>query len=400
MQSLAYGDDAEGLLQQVCATKNRPTITQSELKFLKEKKRFPTGNDSITERQSYCQMRKNQLALMRSFGDKQYSTVQIQNETFVIDIAADLNAKIKEKTDQELKYSEVQLKKYEECAKSIQSNKSLSSVCTDFKNRIIPMLNTRLKLLRQFLAMTLLQDNQLKKNPALRHPFFIGKKEDVFLAKDYEVSALTEAEFNRIKSEIENDPEALENSKKIYLKLLSQSPMLLYFKGSEVTPSELISAFQRSKDNFREIKEQEYIHIDGNLIEVLKSIPDVKRANYCVVAKELRKNIEHQATFYKFVLDLASISAQSFLASIGALIATVPLDNAIDSNLNAQKLNFKFSLCMRSTLIEDSQDQKTHLCDFESIQKNADAVKSSSIYVPLFGTPESLKKNRPSKSGF
>lgn len=369
-------------------------ITTRDISALQEAGFFPRGLETVREKKSaLC----SQIPRAINDGDLQtlnsrLKRLRLSEKMKSLEIADDLISRIKSSTDAVLKKNEEAFLRDKSCVQQLIKKERLSTACIHFRDKVIPMLNERLRLMRQFLGLWLFKERAYSARPYLLHSFFASPNKSDKSIQGFKMKPLSEGELTEIEGELSNS-NALEDLQKNYLDLLSQSPILLYFKGPELTLEELGAAY--ASPPITSIKEEDYIYIDAILKEVLTEIPEAKRGDYCVIAGELRKNQVVVPNFRKFLLSLVTLPALKsltlFIASVGA---TIPVDTAIDAGLASDKLNFEFSLCMSTTYVVSGSNP---LCSFQTVQLYANEVKGSILYLPLFGTPDQLKRFRHSQ---
>lgn len=389
---LVTADPGFESLATTCNTQTKPTINADDIVAQQERGRFPRGSDSVSLRHRMCHA--YQIPLLR-LNNETLNLVQAakrKDETYAIDIAADLNSRVKALADRELQEADARRAQFETCTKKMVNNEPPGVRCADFNTRIFPLLKTRYRVMRQLLAIAIANRSGSTDDLPLRHLIYTGSSNDPN-AKMFEIAPLTSSERERVNNEIKNTY-SREGARERYLRLLSQSPEFLLLKGEVLTPSELLSALRRPAELSRSLKEEEYIHIDGALLEVLKTIPEERRADYCVVAEALRKNKELQTNYRKFLLNLAAAPltfASMTVGIVSSLAVTGPAETAIEASLAAEQTEFKFELCLRSTIVDNPRSPNSHLCDFLAIQDYADQVLASTLYKAVTGDPASSK---------
>ncbi len=380
-------------LSVVCKEVSQNHPSRNQVLVLKENVLFPrSSGDHLSHFVEKCEL-KNQLSTHQLTGAAKAAFAnQLQKNQSTLWTAQELQRKIKSITDQEMQKQKGKFKELKECALAMRKNQSLSSTCQTFRDKTIPQLNEKLKLMRQFLAFNLLNRGEFKDNAQMTHSFFVpgpkGKKTTADEAKPYQIAPLTEKELAELQKEF-SVPEAVPKAEETYLALLSQSPILLFFKDSEIKIDELVEAFSREEELFSPLSEMDYFFVDPALVEAIKSMPPEKRAEACIVAHEIRENTKLSAKAGQFAMSVAGVPLmfKSLLWAGVEITTSIPSTSFLEANVAAQKMNLQLGLCFASSFAE----KRNSICSFEGIQQEADTVKNSLLYVPIKGSPQKLK---------
>jgi hypothetical protein len=388
-----------------------PSNLKKEVAYLQEISMFPRRPREISSLARQCSMRvQNNLPYINTTYTMIFPSSN-KDMPRPLDLANRLTQQIEALVKNDLDRFRESHNKTSQCLQVLRKKpetRTLSEDCRQVIEKMIPMLNERLQLMRIYLFAHHLKGSSSAASgrppPPMHHLIFESQqKKDPKLAENLSLDPLNDEEL-RLLAE---NPDVLIDSRRNYEALISQSPVLLYFKGPRVTMTELEKAFEHSHPakfgKSAKFVDHDYILFDDYLIEVLKKLPKEDIADACLVASELRKNYQRETEFRELA-DWASIAFSTVvfwrlnpagIAGTAAFSGLSSVANLNQSRIAKNHLTRSLDLCLQSKYSPDGY--RNSLCSFQDLRSHAQNVERSWFYLPIFGSPAILSQLRQSK---